>query len=561
MLGSAMSVDCELSRISEPKWPNQNFPSVGMSSTVNAALGAFVGPGSLRYRARCVDGTGAWSPFAETVVTVLAPVNAVPVVSAGNDITIQLPVNSTKLLGVASDVEDPLAALTISWLKIAGPNNPAFDNFNTLQPNISNLIEGVYTFRLTVEDTNGALDSDEVKVTVLAALPNAVPVVSAGNDITIQLPVNSTKLLGVASDVEDPLAALTISWLKIAGPNNPAFDNFNTLQPNISNLIEGVYTFRLTVEDTNGALDSDEVKVTVLAAVPIPGCPANPNLAGCQLPAANNGDPVIGACAPGFQGAGCNFRCQNGNWAPNGANNCVPIPAPVPCPAMANNNGCQLPAANNGAVNVGQCAVGFQGGGCNFNCVNGVWNEMLPNNCQPIPAGCPAVPNQNGCQLPAAPDGANAGACAPGFAGGCGFACNNGVWQQQFPNNCVAVPVVPPAPDPDVVDGQSNLIPCGLKQDPLTKKVLDPCEFKHVIELAKNIINFLIFRIASPLAAIMFAYAGFLYITNNGNEGKVKQAHDIFLYVFWGFVVALGAWLTVSMILSFFVDDKFNFLK
>ncbi len=112
-------------------------------------------------------------------------------------------------------------------------------------------------------------------------------------------------------------------------------------------------------------------------------------------------------------------------------------------------------------------------------------------------------------------------------------------------------PPPPPAP--------SSIIPCGLYQDS-AKVTTDPCDFNYFVTLAKNVIEFLIFKIAAPLAALMFAYAGFLYITNNGNEGQVKQAHDIFLYVFVGFVVCLAAWLTINMILNFFVLGSFNFL-
>ncbi len=105
----------------------------------------------------------------------------------------------------------------------------------------------------------------------------------------------------------------------------------------------------------------------------------------------------------------------------------------------------------------------------------------------------------------------------------------------------------------------STIIPCGLNQD-AGKVTTDPCDFNALVTLAKNVIDFLIFKVAAPLAALMFAYAGFLYLTNGGNEGKVKEAHEIFLYVFWGFVIALGAWLAINMLLSFFVDDTFNFL-
>lgn len=112
---------------------------------------------------------------------------------------------------------------------------------------------------------------------------------------------------------------------------------------------------------------------------------------------------------------------------------------------------------------------------------------------------------------------------------------------------------------PLLVDA-SSLIPCG---NVVKNGVVDdPCQYKHLVELAKNVINFLIFKIAAPLGAVMFAYAGFLYLTNGGNESKIKEAHGIFLYVFWGLVVALAAWLIVNFILTFFLggSSDFNFL-
>lgn len=124
-----------------------------------------------------------------------------------------------------------------------------------------------------------------------------------------------------------------------------------------------------------------------------------------------------------------------------------------------------------------------------------------------------------------------------------------------FVTALIAVPLIGFAQGP-----ASTIIPCGLNSS--NGVVTDPCTFNHLITLAQNVINFLIFRIAAPLGAIMFAYAGFLYVTNRGNEGQVTQAHEIFLYVFWGLVIALAAWLLVNFILVFLLGDAsdFNYL-
>lgn len=126
---------------------------------------------------------------------------------------------------------------------------------------------------------------------------------------------------------------------------------------------------------------------------------------------------------------------------------------------------------------------------------------------------------------------------------------------------------------PAFVFAQSDLIPCGfdLNNDKIIKDAAPPtsqtdpheqCYFNDVIQIAQNVIDFLIFKIAMPIAALMFAYAGFLYVTNRGNESQVKQAHDIFLNVFWGLVIALAAWLTINFILEFLLgaNSSFNYL-
>jgi hypothetical protein len=106
----------------------------------------------------------------------------------------------------------------------------------------------------------------------------------------------------------------------------------------------------------------------------------------------------------------------------------------------------------------------------------------------------------------------------------------------------------------------SGLIPCGNTVS--GGVVTDACTFNDLVTLAQNVINYLIFKIAAPLGAVMFAYAGYTYITNGGNESKIKEAHTIFLSVFWGLVVALAAWLLVNFVLEFFLGtgSSFNFL-
>lgn len=76
------------------------------------------------------------------------------------------------------------------------------------------------------------------------------------------------------------------------------------------------------------------------------------------------------------------------------------------------------------------------------------------------------------------------------------------------------------------------------------------CSFEDLVILAQRVINFLIFDIAAPLAALSFAVAGFMYMTAKGNEAQHAKAKSIFVYVFIGFVIALSAWLIVNFIVT-----------
>lgn len=99
-------------------------------------------------------------------------------------------------------------------------------------------------------------------------------------------------------------------------------------------------------------------------------------------------------------------------------------------------------------------------------------------------------------------------------------------------------------------DPSGNLIPCGYRDD--TGKI-NECDFEDFMELIRRVINFLIV-ISVPLAAVSFAYAGFLYITAQGSPGQISKAHGIFKKTLIGFIFVLGAWLIVYTIINALLD-------
>lgn len=97
------------------------------------------------------------------------------------------------------------------------------------------------------------------------------------------------------------------------------------------------------------------------------------------------------------------------------------------------------------------------------------------------------------------------------------------------------------------------LVPCGQGPQP-------SCNFADLVHLAQHIITFLLI-IAGPIAAILFSYAGFLYLTAQDDTGKISQAHGIFTTVFVGLVIALAAWLVVSAISSALLKEGYSLLE
>ena len=115
---------------------------------------------------------------------------------------------------------------------------------------------------------------------------------------------------------------------------------------------------------------------------------------------------------------------------------------------------------------------------------------------------------------------------------------------------------------PTLSFAQSGLIPCGTEKYPLENKivngkevqegggVINPCKFEHIFELINKVVNFALFQLALPIAAVMFAYAGFLMIFSGGESGKRTKAKGIFWNVALGLILAAASWLIIHTILG-----------
>ena len=98
----------------------------------------------------------------------------------------------------------------------------------------------------------GAIVLDEHEATQNA------PEADAGSDQTLAAESTTTTLTGTGSGV----GTLSYSWTQLEGPSTANISSSGSASTPVSNLIEGAYTFELTVSDDNGA-DKDTVVVRV----------------------------------------------------------------------------------------------------------------------------------------------------------------------------------------------------------------------------------------------------------------------------------------------------------
>lgn len=218
-------------------------------------------------------------------------VPSVDVTTSGSNLTVKM---NWQNVGLAPTYEN----WNVVFELVASNGNIAWSTISSFRPKgflpasaVSPIAEtftpaipaGTYQLRFAVKDPTGYMTSLPLaisggdtsnryslgNVTVGGGTPpvNKPPVVNAGSDIEITLPVNSVQLVGSATDPDGTIA--TYKWDKISGSGvitNPAVANTT-----VTNLTEGITIVRLTATDNAGASNTDETKITVKKAdVPPP---------------------------------------------------------------------------------------------------------------------------------------------------------------------------------------------------------------------------------------------------------------------------------------------------
>ncbi len=187
-----------------------------------------------------------------------------PVDSAGPAQTITLPTNSVSLAGTASETGGKITAT--KWTQVSGPSTATFANAASLSTTAGSLIHGAYVFELTATDASGATATSTVHITVNAAgTTEPAPTVSAGANQTITLPVSSVTLTATASETNGTIASY--AWTQTSGPNTSGILSKTQASTAVDNLVQGVYTFKVTVTGNTGLTASGVDTITVKAAL------------------------------------------------------------------------------------------------------------------------------------------------------------------------------------------------------------------------------------------------------------------------------------------------------
>jgi len=172
------------------------------------------------------------------------------------DLSLKLPVNSAELVATATD---PSGIKSYQWNVIQAPKGylfSAINNTNTLS--VNQLIVGNYIFQVIVLTNDNLPVSKDIRVTVTACDDN--PTVNAGFDKKFSLPKDSVNISIVTTSGS---GIASYKWEKLSGPSAGVMNNVHSATLNLTGLVAGTYSFRITVVSNKTCVASDEVKVKV----------------------------------------------------------------------------------------------------------------------------------------------------------------------------------------------------------------------------------------------------------------------------------------------------------
>ncbi|GAB4477534.1 MAG: hypothetical protein OHK0057_27350 [Thermoflexibacter sp.] len=259
-------------------------PETGLSSTsiANPQL-ELTFPGDYTYYLTVTDEEGC---IARDTVEIVVYPN--PIANAGEDT--EVCVGSPVQLGGAVPASGGTgSSYTYSWTPSTGLDDATIGN-----PNLTLTSPGTYTYTLQVTDIKGCIATDQVVIVI-----HNSPTASAGEDKKI-CSGSSVIIGGSPTAVGGSETGYTYLWTPSDGLDNPNIPN-----PQVSLTEAGVYVYTVTVTDSEGCTDTDEMSLTVYS-LPIANAGVDSRVC-ATLPLVIGGSPS----AVGGSGGGYSYQ-----WTP-----------------------------------------------------------------------------------------------------------------------------------------------------------------------------------------------------------------------------------------------------
>ncbi|XP_076756183.1 dyslexia-associated protein KIAA0319 [Xylocopa sonorina] len=194
---------------------------------------------------------------------------------------VRLPENEVTLSAYTVPAEQENEHYNYAWSLLSQPEGHTgiMTDQNRMTVKLSNLSEGLYSFKVTVNGLN-AYGEAYANVSVLPPKRINQPpiaIISPASQV-VKLPNTGAVLDGSSSKDDDRV--ISYHWELQQGPigYHPNLVDTPTLQ--LDNLIPGNYTFKLTVEDSNHITNFTSANITVLKVIDYP-------------PSANAGQDII----------------------------------------------------------------------------------------------------------------------------------------------------------------------------------------------------------------------------------------------------------------------------
>ena len=222
--------------------PSGSAASLSLATSANPY---FIADLAGKYAVQLIVNDGVMNSAPRTVL--ISTDSSRPVAGPGPHQTVGI--GSTVQLSGAESTDADGDPLTYNWAILYQPSgaNAALSSATTVDPTFVASVAGLYVVQLIV--SNGQLNSSPVTTWVNAAVDQP-PVVSAGPNQSITLPVNRVTLDGSATGYGLPNHPLTVSWTQMSGPASVTLSSPNTAVTDAFFPAAGTYVLKLTANDT-----------------------------------------------------------------------------------------------------------------------------------------------------------------------------------------------------------------------------------------------------------------------------------------------------------------------